>query len=68
MVLLLGFLHYTTCFSFVVNELECIYENAEYEGDIVSGNFVVVDHDIFWVFGHPEIDFIVSFFPKLLCT
>lgn len=45
--------------SVTVNELECVYEYVLYEGDTVSGNFVVVDHDIFWSSDHPGIDFTV---------
>ncbi|CAI8586382.1 unnamed protein product [Vicia faba] len=43
-----------------VNEVECLYEYVLYEGDTVSGNFVVVDHDIFWSSDHPGIDFKVT--------
>ncbi|XP_057844472.2 transmembrane emp24 domain-containing protein p24beta3 [Cryptomeria japonica] len=46
--------------SITVNELECLYENVEYEGDTVSGNFVVVDHEIFWSSDHPGIDLVVT--------
>jgi hypothetical protein len=46
--------------SVTVNEVECLYEYVLYEGDTVSGNFVVVDHDIFWGSDHPGIDFSVS--------
>lgn len=46
--------------SVVVNEEECVYEYVIYEGDTVSGNFVVVDHDVFWGSDHPGIDFTVS--------
>ncbi|KAH9298774.1 hypothetical protein KI387_030456, partial [Taxus chinensis] len=46
--------------SITVNELECVYENVEYEGDNVSGNFVVVDHEIFWSSDHPGIDLVVT--------
>jgi hypothetical protein len=46
--------------SVTVNEVECLYEYVLYEGDTVSGNFVVVDHDIFWSSDHPGIDFSVS--------
>ena len=46
--------------SVTVNEVECVYEYVLYEGDTVSGNFVVVDHDIFWGSDHPGIDFTVS--------
>lgn len=46
--------------SVTVNDVECLYEYVLYEGDTVSGNFVVVDHDIFWSSDHPGIDFTVS--------
>jgi hypothetical protein len=46
--------------SVTVNEVECLYEYVLYEGDTVSGNFVVVDHDIFWSSDHPGIDFSVT--------
>ncbi|KAK3440721.1 hypothetical protein EUGRSUZ_B01001 [Eucalyptus grandis] len=46
--------------SVTVNDVECVYEYVLYEGDTVSGNFVVVDHDIFWSSDHPGIDFIVT--------
>lgn len=46
--------------SITVNDVECVYEYVLYEGDTVSGNFVVVDHDIFWSSDHPGIDFTVS--------
>ncbi|CAI9117411.1 OLC1v1018803C1 [Oldenlandia corymbosa var. corymbosa] len=46
--------------SVTVNDVECVYEYVLYEGDTVSGNFVVVDHDIFWSSDHPGIDLIVT--------
>ncbi|XP_071729748.1 transmembrane emp24 domain-containing protein p24beta3-like [Rutidosis leptorrhynchoides] len=46
--------------SVTVNDVECVYEYVLYEGDTVSGNFVVVDHDIFWSSDHPGIDLFVS--------
>ncbi|EPS65381.1 hypothetical protein M569_09395, partial [Genlisea aurea] len=46
--------------SVTVNDVECVYEYVLYEGDTVSGNFVVVDHDIFWGSDHPGIEFIVT--------
>ncbi|KAK1296591.1 Transmembrane emp24 domain-containing protein p24beta3 [Acorus calamus] len=42
-----------------VTDMECVYEYVLYDGDTVSGNFVVVDHDIFWSSDHPGIDLIV---------
>jgi len=46
--------------SVTVNDVECVSEYVLYEGDMVSGNFVVVDHDIFWTSDHPGIDFTVT--------
>ncbi|GAB2210223.1 hypothetical protein Drorol1_Dr00015483 [Drosera rotundifolia] len=65
--LLLYVLLISSCFSTIsealsvtVNELECVSEYVLYEGDTVSGNFVVVDHDVFWNSDHPGIDFTVT--------
>ncbi|XP_057957174.1 transmembrane emp24 domain-containing protein p24beta3 [Malania oleifera] len=46
--------------SVTVQDVECVYEYVLYEGDSVSGNFVVVDHDIFWSSDHPGIDLTVT--------
>ncbi|XP_042065392.1 transmembrane emp24 domain-containing protein p24beta3-like [Salvia splendens] len=56
-LLLLATLTRISALSVTVNDVECIYEYVLYEGDTVSGNFVVVDHDIFWSSDHPGIDF-----------
>ena len=60
----------TSSLSVTVNEVECVYEYVLYEGDTVSGNFVVVDHDIFWSSDHPGIDFtvrsLISSLPTLI--
>lgn len=45
--------------SVTVNDEECVFEYVLYEGDTVSGNFVVVDHDTVWGSEHPVIDFTV---------
>ncbi|KAL6971662.1 hypothetical protein U1Q18_031341 [Sarracenia purpurea var. burkii] len=58
--ILFSFFRHLSALSVIVNEVECVYEYVIYEGDIVSGNFVVVDHDIFWSSDHPGIDFIVT--------
>ncbi|CAN6309377.1 unnamed protein product, partial [Urochloa humidicola] len=46
--------------SVTVTDTECIHEFVPYEGDTVSGNFVVVDHGIFWSSDHPGIDLTVT--------
>lgn len=46
--------------SVTVHEVECVYEFVLFEGDTVSGNFVAVDHDIFWGSDHPGVNLIVS--------
>ncbi|CAJ2630152.1 unnamed protein product [Trifolium pratense] len=60
MCLLFIFVDRIESLSVTVNEVECLYEYVLYEGDTVSGNFVVVDHDIFWSSDHPGIDFSVT--------
>ncbi|KAK9073892.1 hypothetical protein SSX86_006486 [Deinandra increscens subsp. villosa] len=60
LLLLTTFSGELSALSVTVNDVECVYEYVLYEGDTVSGNFVVVDHDIFWSSDHPGIDFIVS--------
>ncbi|KAL3626335.1 hypothetical protein CASFOL_029884 [Castilleja foliolosa] len=59
-LLLLSTASRVSALSVTVNDVECIYEYVLYEGDTVSGNFVVVDHDIFWSSDHPGIEFIVT--------
>ncbi|XP_073278189.1 transmembrane emp24 domain-containing protein p24beta3-like [Primulina huaijiensis] len=59
-LLFLGMVNLVSALSVTVNDLECVYEYVLYEGDTVSGNFVVVDHDIFWGSDHPGIDFTVT--------
>ncbi|KAM1001407.1 hypothetical protein ACFX15_007593 [Malus domestica] len=46
-----------TALSITVTEFECVSEQVLHEGDTVSGNFVAIDHDIFWSSDHPGIDF-----------
>lgn len=58
--LVVGFLRNVSGLSITVNDVECVYELVNFEGDTVSGNFVVVDHDIFWGSDHPGIDLVVS--------
>lgn len=64
-LLLVSFVGKIASLSVTVNDIECIYEYVLYEDDTISGNFVVVDHDIFWGSDHPGLDLIVSSsFPK----
>ncbi|XP_020579855.1 transmembrane emp24 domain-containing protein p24beta3-like [Phalaenopsis equestris] len=42
-----------------VHDVECVYEFVQFEGDTVSGNFVAIDHDVFWGSDHPGVDLIV---------
>lgn len=59
-IILLRFVSNLSALSVTVNDVECVYEYVLYEGDTISGNFVVVDHDIFWSSDHPGIDFTVT--------
>ena len=45
--------------SISLNDVECVSEHVFHDGDTVSGNFVIMDHDIFWSSDHPGIDFTV---------
>ena len=60
LVLLASCFHHPAALSVTVTDEECVYEYILYDGDTVSGNFVVVDHDIFWGSDHPGIDLVVS--------
>lgn len=59
-LLLASFVGRVSSLSVTVTDVECVYEYVLYEGDSISGNFVVVDHEIFWSSDHPGIDFTVS--------
>ncbi|XVE81680.1 hypothetical protein DITRI_Ditri15bG0084700 [Diplodiscus trichospermus] len=59
-LLLLNWVSNVSSLAVTVNDVECVYEYVLYEGDTVSGNFVVVDHDIFWGSDHAGIDFTVT--------
>ncbi|KAL6271557.1 transmembrane emp24 domain-containing protein p24beta3-like [Prunus yedoensis var. nudiflora] len=54
---LIGNGNFATALSITVTDLECVSEQVLYEGDTISGNFVAIDHDIFWSSDHPGIDF-----------
>lgn len=58
--LLVSFPRSLSALSVTVNDVECVYEFVLYEGDTITGNFVVVDHDIFWSSDHPGIDLVVT--------
>uniref|UniRef100_A0A5B7BLI7 GOLD domain-containing protein n=1 Tax=Davidia involucrata TaxID=16924 RepID=A0A5B7BLI7_DAVIN len=59
-LLLFSFVRNLSALSVTVNGEECVYEYVLFEGDTVSGNFVVEDHDIFWSSDHPGLDFTVT--------
>ncbi|KAJ4869802.1 Transmembrane emp24 domain-containing protein p24beta3 [Raphanus sativus] len=59
-LILLNSINQISSLSVTVEEDECVQEYVLYEGDTVSGNFVVVDHDVFWGPDHTGIDFSVT--------
>ncbi|KAL6515097.1 hypothetical protein OROMI_034129 [Orobanche minor] len=59
-LLLLSMVSRISALSVTVVKEECVYEYVFYEGDTVSGNFVVVDYEHFWNSEHPGIDFTVT--------
>ncbi|KAG0467774.1 hypothetical protein HPP92_017102 [Vanilla planifolia] len=58
--LLLSFPLCLSGLAVTVHDVECVYEFVLYDGDTITGNFVAVDHDIFWGSDHPGVDLIVS--------
>ncbi|KZV57052.1 transmembrane emp24 domain-containing protein p24beta3 [Dorcoceras hygrometricum] len=58
--LFLIFLGGVSALSVTVNNVECVYEYVFREGDSVSGNFVAVDHDVYWPSDDAGIDFTVT--------
>lgn len=67
---ILSFIRHVSTLSITVTDAECVYEHVIYKEDTITGNFVVTtDHDLFWNFDHPGIDFTVSFLwpVSLLC-
>ncbi|RDX78906.1 Transmembrane emp24 domain-containing protein p24beta3, partial [Mucuna pruriens] len=46
--------------SISLYDVECVSEHVIHDGDTISGNFVVIDYDIFWSSDHPGIDFTVT--------
>lgn len=37
---------------------ECVHEEVEYDGDLVSGSFVVIDHGLAWS-DEPGVELVV---------
>ncbi|KAM7257609.1 hypothetical protein ACFE04_013350 [Oxalis oulophora] len=56
---LLSFIGKVSSLSITVTEQECVSEHILFDGDSIFGNFVVMDHDIFWNAEHPGIEFSV---------
>lgn len=42
-----------------VQETECVWEDVEHDMDVISGNFVVLDHEVFWGGDHPGVELTV---------
>ncbi|CAK9192334.1 unnamed protein product [Sphagnum jensenii] len=54
------FLRSTEGLTISVHKVECVYEEVEYDGDMVYGNFVVQDRGVFWGPDHPGIELVVT--------
>ncbi|XP_077239740.1 transmembrane emp24 domain-containing protein p24beta3-like [Tasmannia lanceolata] len=52
-------LHRGRGLSLTVEDVECVYEEVRYDGDMISGNFVVVERFLFWKWSNPGIVFSV---------
>ncbi|KAL2242671.1 transmembrane emp24 domain-containing protein p24beta3 [Sesamum indicum] len=57
-LLLLSMLSRMSALSVTVSDVECVYEYVFYDGDTVSGNFVV--DDAYWSSDHSGVDFTVT--------
>ncbi|KAL8162709.1 hypothetical protein V2J09_014198 [Rumex salicifolius] len=63
---LLGFLlscysvRQSSALSITVDSIECVYEYVLYDGDAISGNFVVDDSHMYWISEHRGITFTVT--------
>ncbi|KAL0285310.1 UNVERIFIED_CONTAM: Transmembrane emp24 domain-containing protein p24beta3, partial [Sesamum angustifolium] len=57
-LLLLSMLSRMSALSVTVSDVECVYEYVFYDGDTVSGNFVV-DDQAYWISDHSGVDFTV---------
>lgn len=42
-----------------ITHQECVYEEVDYEGDTVSGSFVVIDHGLAWA-DEPGVELVVT--------
>ena len=60
LALALALLHNSQALVLTVQNTECVWEDVEYDGDIITGNFVVLDHEIFWGADHPGIELVVG--------
>ncbi|CAJ1903406.1 unnamed protein product [Sphenostylis stenocarpa] len=62
--IVISFVGFIICRGFALSislyDVECVSEHVLHDGDTVSGNFVVIDYDIFWSSDHPGIDFSVT--------
>ncbi|KAL0368326.1 UNVERIFIED_CONTAM: Transmembrane emp24 domain-containing protein p24beta3 [Sesamum calycinum] len=58
-LLLLSMLSRMSALSVTVSDVECVYEYVFYDGDTVSGNFVV-DDQAYWSSDHSGVDFTVT--------
>ncbi|KAL0433735.1 UNVERIFIED_CONTAM: Transmembrane emp24 domain-containing protein p24beta3 [Sesamum latifolium] len=58
-LLLLSMLSRMSALSVTVSDVECVYEYVSYDGDTVSGNFVV-DDQAYWSSDHPGVGFTVT--------
>ncbi|KAG4916124.1 Transmembrane emp24 domain-containing protein p24beta3 [Glycine soja] len=62
--IVISFLGFIICHGLALSislyDQECVSEHVLHDGDTISGNFVVIDYDIFWSSDHPGIDFTVT--------
>lgn len=62
-LLLLLLCHQSSALMTTITHQECVYEEVQFDGDHVSGSFVVVDHGLSWNSGEEGVDLVVSSLP-----
>lgn len=59
-LLLLLLCHQSSALMTTITHQECVYEEVHFDGDHVSGSFVVVDHGLSWNSGEEGVELVVS--------
>jgi len=59
-LLLLLLCHQSSALMTTITHQECVYEEVQFDGDHVSGSFVVVDHGLAWNSGEEGVELVIT--------